>query len=333
MDMNRRTFLKAGAATALGLALSSALPVKTEAYAEEAASSLPEDFASMVAESTVVTDAITSFDEEHEYDVVVVGAGTTGVPAAISAYQSGASVAVLQKQAMIIAQGNLCAKVVKEKSTEIGMRQYIHYNHKLYDYRNNTKLWERYVDRSEEAVNWFIDQLNQAGFDDYKESDSKDHVFEDGNCYIEGTLFPSQMIAPMQALGKAYEDKIDFYYETPAVQLVKEGGRIVGVIGKNKAGEYVKFTATKGVILTTGDYQNNVAMKRRYNPDTLNFETKQSMKTGDGHLMAMAAGAQICPGVHSKMVHGASMLREEPLLAVNGDGIRFMEEDIEYTRS
>lgn len=332
MDMNRRTFLKTGAATALGLALSSALPVKTEAHAEEAASSLPEDFASMVAESTVVTDAITSFDEEHEYDVVVVGAGTTGVPAAISAYQSGASVAVLQKQAMIIAQGNLCAKVVKEKSTEIGMRQYIHYNHKLYDYRNNTKLWERYVDRSEEAVNWFVDQLNQAGFDDYKESDSKDHVFEDGNCYIEGTLFPSQMIAPMQALGKAYEDKIDFYYETPAVQLVKEGGRIVGVIGKNKAGEYVKFTATKGVILTTGDYQNNVAMKRRYNPDTLNFETKQSMKTGDGHLMAMAAGAQICPGVHSKMVHGASMLREEPLLAVNGDGIRFMEEDIEYTR-
>lgn len=224
MEMNRRTFLKAGAATALGLALSSALPVKTEAHAEEAASSLPEDFASMVAESTVVTDAITSFAEEHEYDVVVVGAGTTGVPAAISAYQSGASVAVLQKQAMIIAQGNLCAKVVKEKSTEIGMRQYIHFNHKLYDYRNNTKLWERYVDRSEEAVNWFINQLNQAGFDDYKESDSKDHVFDDGNCYIEGTLFPSQMIAPMQALGKAYEDKIDFYYETPAVQLVKEGG-------------------------------------------------------------------------------------------------------------
>ena len=300
MEMNRRTFLKAGAATALGLALSSALPVKTEAYAEEAASSLPEDFASMVAESTVVTDAITSFAEEHEYDVVVVGAGTTGVPAAISAYQSGASVAVLQKQAMIIAQGNLCAKVVKEKSTEIGMRQYIHFNHKLYDYRNNPKLWERYVDRSEEAVNWFVSELDQIGFEDYKESDSKDHVYEDGNCYIEGTLFPSQMIAPMQAIGAAYADKIDFYYETPAVQLVKEGGKIVGVIGKNKAGEYVKFTAKKGVILTTGDYQNNVAMKRRYNPDTLNFATKQSMKTGDGHLMAMAAGAQICPGVHSK---------------------------------
>ena len=233
---------------------------------------------------------------------------------------------------MIIAQGNLCAKVVKEKSTEIGMRQYIHFNHKLYDYRNNTKLWERYVDRSEEAVDWFVEELKQAGFEAFKESDSKDHVYEDGNCYIEGTLFPDQMIAPMQALGAAYADKIDFYYETPAVQLIKEGSKIVGVIGKNKDGEYVKLTAKKGVILATGDYQNNVAMRRRYNPDTLNFTTKQSMKTGDGHLMAMAAGARIWAGPHAKMVHGTSIMREEPLLAVNGDGIRFMEEDIEYCR-
>ena len=332
MDMNRRTFLKAGAATALGLALSGTVFPKVEAHAEEAPASLPEDFASMIAESTVVTEEITSFAGEHEYDVVVVGAGTTGVPAAISAYQGGASVAVLQKQGMIIAQGHLCAKVVKEKSTEIGMRQYIHYNHKLYDYRNEPKLWERYVDKSEEAVNWLLGELDQIGFDAYQESDSKDHVYEDGNCYLEGALFPGQMIAPMQALGEAYKDKIDFYYETPAVQLVKEGGKIVGVIGKNKDGEFVKFTAKKGVILTTGDYQNNIAMRRRYNPDTLNFTTKQSMKTGDGHLMAMAAGAQICPGVHSKMVHGTSIMREEPLLAVNGDGVRFMEEDIEYCR-
>ena len=47
MDMNRRTFLKAGAATALGLALSGAFPTKTTAHAEEAVS-LPEDFASML---------------------------------------------------------------------------------------------------------------------------------------------------------------------------------------------------------------------------------------------------------------------------------------------
>lgn len=330
MEMNRRTFLKASAAAALGLAVAGKGIANTSAYAAEAA--FPEDFEAMVAESTAVIEPITSFAEEHEYDVVVVGAGTTGVPAAISAYQSGASVAVLQKQGMIIAQGHLCAKVVKEKSTEIGMKQYIHFNHKLYDYRNNIKLWERYVDRSEEAVDWLRAELDAIGFDAYQESDSKDHIYEDGNCYLEGMLFPGQTIAPMQALGEAYKDKIDFYYEMPAVQLVKDGSKVVAVIGKNKNGEYVKFTAKKGIILATGDYQNNTAMKRRYNPDTLNFTTKQSMKTGDGHIIAMAAGAQMAKGPHAKMVHGTSIMREEPLLAVNGDGVRFMEEDIEYGR-
>ena len=46
MEMNRRTFLKAGAAAAIGLALSGRALPKTEAYAEEAVS-LPEDFASI----------------------------------------------------------------------------------------------------------------------------------------------------------------------------------------------------------------------------------------------------------------------------------------------
>ena len=331
MDMNRRTFLKASAAAALGLALSGAVVPETEAHAE-GPGSLPEDFDSMIAESTVVMDAITSFAEEHEYDVVVVGAGTTGVPAAVSAYQNGASVAVLQKQGMIIAQGHLCAKVVKEKSTEIGMRQYIHFNHKLYDYRNNTKLWERYVDRSEEAVDWFIGELKQAGFEAFKESDSKDHVFEDGNCYIEGTLFPDQMIAPMQALGKAYADKIDFYYETPAVQLVADGGKVSGVVGRSKDGSCICFHANKGVILATGDYQNNAAMVARYCPDAALFEKKQFAKTGDGQLMGMLIGAELEPITHTKMIHAkaTSVMREEPLLAVNDNGERFVAEDVPY---
>ena len=178
-----------------------------------------------------------------------------------------------------------------------------------------------------------MNELDQIGFEDYRESDTKDHVYEDGNCYLMGTLFPGSMLAPTTALAEAYADKIDFYYETPAVQLVKDGDRVVGVIGKTEEeGDYIRFIAKKGVILATGDYQNNRAMLARYNPDCLNFDPKQVLKTGDGHLMAVLAGGRMCPGVHSKMVHGASIMREEPLLAVNGDGVRFMEEDIEYCR-
>ena len=53
--------------------------------------------ASDFEESPVELAPITEFAEEKTYDVVVVGAGTGGVPAALSALEEGASVAVLQK--------------------------------------------------------------------------------------------------------------------------------------------------------------------------------------------------------------------------------------------
>ena len=47
----------------------------------------------------------------------------------------GATVAVLQKEEVPLAQGMLCARVVKEESTEVGIAQYVHEMHNLYDHR------------------------------------------------------------------------------------------------------------------------------------------------------------------------------------------------------
>lgn len=300
-----------------------------DALAANAADAAMNEF---LAESVAEKQPVTDFAAEHTYDVVVVGAGTTGLPAAVSAYQAGAKVAVLQKTEAPVAQGMLAACVVKDKSTPIGMKQYVHFNHALYNYRNNIKLWNKYVENSEEAVNWYLNELEQAGYTNFRESDSRDHIYDDGNCYLRGTLFPDSMQGPTAKLAEAYADRIDFFYETPAVQLIREEGRVTGVVGKDKDGKYIRFNAAKGVILATGDYMNNEAMILRYNPDCHNFTRKQNKKTGDGHLMGMLVGAQIERGVHCKMIHGAGILREEPLLAVNGNGERFIEEDIEYGR-
>ncbi len=43
-------------------------------------------------------DPITDIKETKEYDVVIVGAGAAGVPAAISAKEAGATVALIQKK-------------------------------------------------------------------------------------------------------------------------------------------------------------------------------------------------------------------------------------------
>ena len=56
--------------------------------------------------SAAVPEPITEWDSEESYDIVVVGAGTAGVPAAVRAHELGVSVCLLQKEPTPISQGN-----------------------------------------------------------------------------------------------------------------------------------------------------------------------------------------------------------------------------------
>jgi succinate dehydrogenase/fumarate reductase flavoprotein subunit len=126
--------------------------------------------------------------------------------------------------------------------------------------------------------------------------------------------------------------KLKVYYSTPGVQLIKDGDKVVGVVGKQADGSYVKFTANKAVILATGDYQNNHAMVKRWCPDVQDFDKKQFQKTGDGHLMAVTAGAVMENLGHTKMLHDfdAGLMYEEPFLYVNMKGQRFCNEFVGF---
>lgn len=332
--ITRRDVLKlGGAATTAAIATGTLAKTARADEVAAAASGLPGGILpAELAETPVVVEPITSFTQELDYDVVVVGCGTTGMPAALAAMDQGATVAILQKEEVALAQGMLCARVVKEESTEVGIAQYVHEMHTLYDHRPDLALQREYAERSGEAVDWYMTKLDEIGFADYTESDSKNHEYEDGNCQVRGWLFSGSMMAPTQALAEAYNGKgIDIYYGTPGVQLAIEDGSVTGVVGQDADGNYIKFNAAKGVILATGDYQNNTALVEHYCVDAADYGRKQSFKTGDGHLMGMAAGAVLEPGCHCKMIHGgAGCFREEPFLAVNINGERFMYEDVEY---
>ena len=328
----RREALQLVGAMGVGAAVCAGPALADEAALDESAV-LPGGILPAELEATpVVIDAITDFADEKNYDVVIVGCGTTGMPAALAAAEKGASVAVLQKEEVALAQGMLCARVVKEESTEVGLAEYVHEMHTLYDHRPSLSLQREYAEMSGEAVDWYMGKLDEIGYTDFVESDSKNHEYADGNCQVRGWLFTGGMMNPTQALaGAADEFGVDIYYNTPGVQLVIEDGAVTGVVGKDAEGNYIKFNAAKGVILATGDYQNNEALVEHYCVDAQVFGRKQSFKTGDGHLMGMAAGAVMEPGCHCKMIHGgAGCFREEPFLAVNINGERFMYEDVAY---
>ena len=293
MELNRRDFLKGALATgivATGAGLAGCAPAASDAKVEEAASSFPEGLqASDFEESPVIVEPITDIAEEKTFDVVVVGAGTGGVPAALSALEEGATVAVLQKESKPIAQGGTCSGVLLDQSDEQGVMNYLQGYLEDCRWRADRKLAETY-----------------CGPKPYNNGTMVEHLAE-----------------------LAASNGVEFFYSTPGVQLVTdESGTVTGVIGKSGS-SYIKFNATKGVILSTGDNQNNQSPVERYCPDVKEFDRKQSNKTGDGILMSMAVGAGFVPVGHSHMMHDfdSGPMFDEPFLFVNEDGERFMNED------
>ena len=53
-------------------------------------------------------------------------------------------------------------------------------------------------------------------------------------------------------LNDAVKDGAEFVFDSPAVQLVKDGSKVTGCICEGKDG-YVQYNASKGVVLCTGD--------------------------------------------------------------------------------
>lgn len=308
-------------------------------------------------------------EEIVDYDIVVVGAGAAGVPAAGIAAENGAKVALLQKEQTVVSQGNCGSAIIKSKSTQAGLAKWIHHTNTLCDFRADTKQLRAYIDHSEEAMMWF---LNRAGLtketeygdgskvDNNKESakllndgdklcaflsTSNDFTgvwkdrgetydYGDDHCYFFAPWVGPKPLNVGNALRnvvdnvKAKNPNLEVFYSTPAVKLVMDGDRVTGVIAKNEKGKYIQFNASTAVILAAGDYTNNAKMVQHWCPDIAEFDKKQFNKTGDGHVLAMSAGAKMENLGHTKMMHDfdSALMYEEPFLYLNMNGERFTNE-------
>lgn len=371
-NLSRRDFLKGAAIGSAGIGIIGIAGCKPNTVSEEAGSapaaaeaassaSIPESLTfGEFQDSTVEIDPIIEFAGEVTADIVVVGAGAAGVPAALTAAEAGNSVVVLQKQDKPVSQGNCGSGLILDESDPEGLLRYVQHTNSLNNWRSDPELLKAYVMNSGEAVNWFYDRARLNGTSAENPNDkglfaylntSRDFTGEWSDnrfCRYDYGAAKAHMYAPwmgpkpnnigtiltymMEEAVEEFGGKLKVYYETPGVQVIKEDGKVVGVIGKLKDGSYVKFNANKAVILATGDYQNNPSMVNRWCPDVAEFDKKQYQKTGDGHLMAVSAGAIMENLGHTKMLHDfdAGLMYEEPFLYVNMKGQRFCNEFVGF---
>jgi fumarate reductase flavoprotein subunit len=96
-------------------------------------------------------------------------------------------------------------------------------------------------------------------------------------------------------------DDNEIMYRTEAYELIKVGSRVVGVKAKMYDGTEVEMSATRGVIMATGGYGDNIELvietNNYWNPDNLDtgtlYTTNRNTSTGKGMLMSEAVGAAV----------------------------------------
>lgn len=279
--------------------------------------------------------------ETQKKDVVVIGAGGAGLVAAIEAKNNGAqNVIVLEKMAFaggntLISGGEYAAPnnwVQVKKGLKDSNDAFYNDILKGGDNEGDPKLVRVLADNALSGAEWLKDYINMT-FEDRQ-------MFFGGHS-VERSLVPQgatgvEMISKL--LAKAEELNIPVLYETPAVELIVDKGRVTGVKALSEDKEYT-FLAKDGVILASGGFGSNLEMRVKYNKDVDEniLSTNTVGITGDGITMAEKIGAQLedmpfiqtyptCDPISGALLYFGDVRLVGGSILVNQEGKRFVEE-------
>ncbi|MCC6777908.1 MAG: FAD-dependent oxidoreductase [Hyphomicrobiales bacterium] len=268
--------------------------------------------------STVATEATAQTRWDRSADVVVIGAGVSGLPAAIMARDHGASVIVIDANYDIGGRGILS-----------GGRIHLGGGHalqqKLGVKDTPDKVFEDWI-RFDDADSRYSDRDLVRVFAN-ENVPTYDFLIENGVKMIEKLVGPEQsstvartflsvewenpaeVIAPkrqrngsgiVRALAASARKKgAEILLEHRMTEIIREkptSGRVLGVAAANK-GRTFNIQAKKGVIVATGGHTGNVDFRRMFDP-RLTEEYQQAcqpwvVQDASGELAAMDLGAAL----------------------------------------
>ncbi|GAA5863200.1 hypothetical protein JCM8547_002863 [Rhodosporidiobolus lusitaniae] len=232
--------------------------------------------------------------------VIVVGAGLSGLAAAHTLYEKGANVLVLEKNPFAGGNSTKATSGINGAGTKAQEKLGIKDSAKAFfdDTKKSARdlarddLIEVLTGKSGDAVNWLVTRF---GLDLSKVSRLGGHSFE--RTHRGGEKFPGMTItyALMEKLEEIAEKephRIKVLKKAHVEKLLKNGDEVIGVEYAYQGG---KQQAHGPVILATGGYAADFAsdgLLAKYRPELLPLPTTNGEHSnGDGHKMALAAGA------------------------------------------
>jgi fumarate reductase flavoprotein subunit len=251
---------------------------------------------------------------DMEADVVIVGAGGTGLVAAIEAMEAGASVLLLDKQSAAGGTTSISGGVIQAAATQ--------YQKEFTDVEGDTpaKHAEYWLKAAEEGVDPELVKLlaeNMPANIDWLVEHGVNYVNVygvDPIPYIDPELMAPRIHVPegagkqaaigtgkyhVQALyDYAVKQGAEFLFKSPATGLVRDAEQgVIGVMAESN-GKEIAVKANRAVILATSSFDHNKEMARAFSPQQYWALTKgicmaSPAATGDGIRMAMEIGADL----------------------------------------
>jgi urocanate reductase len=270
---------------------------------------------------------------DHAADVVVIGAGVAGLPAAITARDHGASVIVVDENFDIGGRGMLSGGRVQlggghALQQKLGVTDSP--DQVFLDWVRHDHGESRYSDR--DLVRTFADENVSAW----------DFLIENGVEFIEKAIkppdastvdriyvtvewhVPSEIIAPrrnrngsglvrrLEHSARRKGAQIMLKHKMTSIVREKPNGRVLGIICQNGSNA-VTIKAHKAVIIATGGHTGNVNFRRMFDP-RLTEEYQQACEPyvhqgADGELAAMDIGASLWATGNQTNETGASITK------------------------
>jgi succinate dehydrogenase/fumarate reductase flavoprotein subunit len=237
--------------------------------------------------------------QAETFDVVVVGGGGAGLAAAAEAARLGRSVVLLEKNPKL---GGSTAWSVGSMSITNSPHQQrrgiqdtpqAHFEDLellagRYAPRDNLKLRRVLVESTTDMFEW----LRGLGLVFVGPMPEPPHRVNRMHLVLPNSrAFPYYVGRHCRRLG------VDIRLETRVEKLIVENGRVLGVRASNGAGAAAEFRARGGVVLGAGDYSAGRELKLRLAGETVaELEAVNVTATGDGHRIALEAGATVVNG-------------------------------------
>ena len=241
-------------------------------------------------------------------DIVVISAGTAGLPAAVTAAEGGASVIVLEKTGRTGGTANrgndifaLESRFQKQNppylTVEEAFKTHMDWTH----YRVDPQLVLAFFKKSGSTVDWLQDLGVEFSLPNWPRRPGMPSG-PVGTLRIKGEPPGPRQIGQAAAMAKILTERakdlgVRFLLKTPAKKILKKGNCIVGVLAENESGEEVRVEA-KAVIIAAGGFAGNKEWVQKYlgYEEGENFVALQKAGiTGDGIRMAWEVGAKASP--------------------------------------